>query len=840
LNNIRIHRINFYDMNTLNSPRLLTLTILCALVFSVAPDYVAAIGIGELTLSSKLGQPLAATVDTQPTKGENIEDACLAIVAIDESSRALIQTGLSIRFNKDSHKIEISSKRPFNEPYAAFGLHIQCKGLTKSSFKALSFLPDFESNPVSTPIVAPKTSLVAIVVPKVEAVKPPLRQNEQAKPLDDSPRTVEPVPNSKPKSKKQELATSAKASSVQIKSEFQLQLSDGELDISRGGIMSAVDREFITAHRSMLNEDDQNAHQLAMQYQMKLMSEEIKLIRQKLASQEIAKVAAKKAETLISSDTWGALLKALAGLVAIGLAGFGVLYYRKMWAHRPKSVKVEAETIPTLVKSVGESTMSIVHPAGSRQFQAIRALQDDADAQLQQSSGEEILSKEEQTVLEEAELYAVYGHSDKAIRILLEFLVKFPKSEHTWMLLLSVYSSNEQISEFENASQKFLSHNDNSPYWKTIQALGRTLDRDNVLYHSENTEKTALWLPSNTTKKRLIGKILIELGYLSSQDMANCLGEFDSKQHGRFGSYLLMRRMINHTQLNEALLLQQSDDGYEVETKESAEWQPEDTTPNLVEHHTFATPEHVQDKAFPLDLVIDDKLKLFDETLKHQSVDGFEVELGEDAEWRPEDTTPNMDDHQAFAALEHVQDKAFPLDFVIDDQPKLNGEALPKQQSDDSYEVEAKEATNWQSDETTPNMFEHHMFATPEHVQDKELPLDLVIEDQLKSYDEEILKPQSVDIDEEEAKEVAEWQPDDTTPNMVNHHAFATPEDVQNNVFALDLVADDKLKFTDEEMTIEVSTAEENAPSEVEDKAQPLAFHLDFEPTPASSKPQDS
>ena len=269
-------------------------------------------------------------------------------------------------------------------------------------------------------------------------------------------------------------------------------------------------------------------------------------------------------------------------------------------------------------------------------------------------------SKEEQTVLEEAELYAVYGHPDKAIRILLEFLVQLPKSENAWMLLLSIYSSNAQIAEFEKAARKFLSHNKNSPHWKTIQALGRTLDKDNELYREESHDLGALWLPSKTTHTRPIGDILIELGYLSAQDMANCLGEFDPKQHGRFGNYLLTRRMINHSQLNEALLKQQSEDDTEMAADEAADWLAEDTTPNEVataeevEHHTSDAHEHVQDKAFPIDFVIDDKQRPTDEAVAVEESPAEEV------------TPPT------------VEDKAQPLAFHIDfdlpssDKPKDN------------------------------------------------------------------------------------------------------------------------------------------------------------------------
>lgn len=612
----------------------------------------SAVGIGELTLISRIGERVEAYVDVQLGKGENIDDSCLSLAAVkegaDDSSNALLQTGLSTRFNKTSHKIEIKSKRPLNELVAEFSLQIQCKDSSSKNTKVFAVLPEFGASITPVAVVAPK--VVAAPIPAVVVAKPAPSQIDTSKMQEEKPLAVEPAPSAKKTSKKPAVTSTKNAS--KDKAEFKLQLSGGQLDISRVGKLSANDREVISAQRKMLDEDDQTAHLLAMQYQMKAMSEEIQTIRQKLANLETAKVEAKKAEPLVSSDTWQLILKILAGLAAIGLTIFGVRHYMTMKANAPKPVKVEVEEPASQpAKPIGESTLSIVHPTSARQYQALQALQDELDVPMSMADTGST-NKEEQTVLEEAELYAVYGHPDKAIRILLEFLVQLPKSENAWMLLLSIYSSNAQIAEFEKASRKFLNHNKNSPHWKTIQALGRTLDKDNELYQEESHELGALWLPSNATKQRPIGDILIELGYLSAQDMANCLGEFDPKQHGRFGNYLLTRRMINHSQLNEALLKQQSDDGAEMEAGEAADWLAEDTTPNEVatteepEHHVSDVHEHVQDKAFPIDFVIDDKPKFSDEAVVESPAEEIPTPV--------------------------VEDKAQPLSFHIDFESTSN------------------------------------------------------------------------------------------------------------------------------------------------------------------------
>lgn len=575
-----------------------------------------ALGMGELSLASNLGERLEAYVDVRLDKGENIDDACISLAAVREgavdSSIALMQTGLSARFDKTAQRIEIRSNSPFNEPAAEFSLSIQCKGALSSYAKVFAVLPDFQAAPVPEIPAAPASERVA-TPPSTPVVVASTPLPVPTVPLVSTP----PVPE-KPQ---QLVATSVKprnkkSRSPQKPAEFRLQLSGAQLDISRIGKLSAEERELISVQRKLLDEDDQTAHLLAMQYQLKTMSEEIQAIRLKLANLEAPKsdtpVEGNKKPPL-SADTWYLILQILAGLLILGLMVYGLRRYQQRRILDSRFVQDDDEKLLDAPKPANESTLNIVRP--------VRQKQNTVQSEIQLSALPESTNKEEQIVLEEAELYALYGHPDKAIRILLEFLEQFPQSENAWMLLLSIHSSNAGVTEFESAARKFLSHNKNSTHWKTIQALGRTLDKDNELYLVE--EHSALWLPSHVTKQRPIGDILIQLGHLSEQDMEHCLAEFDPKQHGRFGNYLLTRRMINHAQLNEALLMQQSGEEIELDSAENADTvQHNADEARAIEEIRAAG--NVQDKAFPLDFVIDEHPQV--------DADGRALEQGGDTE----------------------------------------------------------------------------------------------------------------------------------------------------------------------------------------------------------------
>jgi hypothetical protein len=168
---------------------------------------------------------------------------------------------------------------------------------------------------------------------------------------------------------------------------------------------------------------------------------------------------------------------------------------------------------------------------------------------------------DDDSMLEEAGLYAANGRMDKAVGILLEIIKRNPAKVEAWTLLFSVYSALCRVADFEKAARAFLKHHKGSPSWSGIQVLGRSLDRNNSLYADQNSQisDTPL-LPDSLNFRRPIGDILIEMCVLSQREILKYLDEFDPKQHGRFGGYLVARKAISIAQLDQALLQQQGAD----------------------------------------------------------------------------------------------------------------------------------------------------------------------------------------------------------------------------------------------------------------------------------------
>ena len=552
------------------------------LLITLAPSAGYAMGIGDVVLLSDLGEPLYATVDMQLGKGERLDDSCLSLSAVDldgvAGSGAQLQSKLTYKFIPVTHNVEIRSRLPFNEPFVILRLQVKCQGITGS--RTLTLLPQFAvkattqaaiSVPGKSPPATHATRHQQNTAVRVAAL--PAAITRPALPQQDKQATTEAVlpKQDKPAAKVQgdsahleKNTTSHSASAAAISDpRFRLRLSGEPLDLSRIGKLSAEERESILAQQRLLDEDDQTAHFLAMQHQLRLMQEEINKVRLKLARLEISQASATPMTVTAEPNanrTWRIILLLLGTIGAVSIAVFGLRYFAKS-KKSANAGYLKKETLARPAMHQAMQTTNIFHPADSKQVSITEDIKPMSVVPPEKQSETDQLETEEHAVLEEAELYTVYGHADKGIRMLQEFVAKHPQSERAWMLLLSIYSSLGQAREFESCSRSFLSRNKDSSLWKTVQALGRTLEKGNPLYVDEKNSGNDAWLPSSPHQHHLIGAILIELGYLSIQDLANCLGEFDPKAHGRFGNYLLMRRMINHAQLNEALLKQQASSG---------------------------------------------------------------------------------------------------------------------------------------------------------------------------------------------------------------------------------------------------------------------------------------
>lgn len=482
-------------------------------------------------LSSHLNEPLRAQIDLQLNAGDVLEDSCLSLATADGGGMSQLGNiplrDIHLNFNSSAKQIILSSRQSFTEPFAIFQIKINCLQSGHLA-KNYTLLPEIAHESVPLSVQNP-----IITLPVVSVASAPVITNTPT--ADAAIQAV--VPYRRP-------AKAKKIAVLHINEEpppFALKLSSEPLDLTRQPILSAETRAWLAVQHALLNEEAPGSYLLNLQLQLAQAQQALALSKQTTNTAALPPPNVPFTATLIKIglkflDTWKYALL----LFALGLAawlGYRLLKQRqaKQWNHRDDS--------PALTSAYSQIT-----PKNTVAHAPEVPEKSPAEQQLAGKEDQEI------AVLEEGELYAIYGHSDKGVKILLEYLGAHPNSEKVWLRLLSIYASQGLASEFEKTAKEFLVLNKNSKLWRMMQALGRTVDQHNPLYADESTQPL---FPLNQEEKQ-IGDILVEMGYISVADLQLCLAEYDFNKHGRFGHFLVMHRLITHSQLDEALYKQQS------------------------------------------------------------------------------------------------------------------------------------------------------------------------------------------------------------------------------------------------------------------------------------------
>ena len=580
-----------------------------------SPCDVNAVSIGEVVLQSRLGEPLLAQVDLTVGSGEHIENSCLSLIAPDpldeDISGYLTKATLSLNSDGKRQFISISSRKTFIDAFAKLRLQVKCPG-TGSVIKTLTILPDLDELVPQAPITAPTGTSEAEkpIAPSLSDKHDIVSGEKQHNIRDALPVVKKHIPREssrlahKRPPRVEHSASNAQAGSIV----FRLKLSGEPLDESRIGKISAEERSLLLARQKLLDADDQMASFLAMQNQVKQLQDELGEIKLQLtklgvnpvalASSAVApSVTAPSATPLATGvpqenrpkpanaikqpavqqsapDLENGIIAAL-GLVLVILALWqGLRHYTKTKALSENEAQPDLKPFlkpadyvanTKVTPPVSEKPSSQAQPAKVNSAPAVAAAPTPSTSRGEVAIAPAPLPprrieavSEIDSMLEEAELYSTHGRPAKAAEILQEIIRQNPSKVEAWTLLLSIFSSLAKAAEFEKTAREFLNHHEGSPSWSGIHALGRTFDQNNPLYADSNTVfSNSPILPEAASARRPVGDILMDMGILSKQDLQNCLDTFDPKKHGRFGGYLVARKVITLAQLDQALLQQQ-------------------------------------------------------------------------------------------------------------------------------------------------------------------------------------------------------------------------------------------------------------------------------------------
>jgi hypothetical protein len=582
------------------------------------PGAVSALGIGELTLHSKLGQPLLARVPLSLEANETLDASCLSLqpAVAGEEDAAIYMTRLRLSLTEENgaHTVTIRSNSPMNEPFAKVRLQVKCQD-APAFIRTFTLLPEFDETILpSQPATEKANASDRAAAPGASAAS--------ARPatISGAPAPGKPRPQGQ---KRTAQASKPRApSSVTVpkggREDAQLKLSGAAPDIKYTGDHA---KQALT-EKKIQDADDQTAKILALQQQIKQMEEQLNLLNLKLAQYAPSSaVATAPATTMPASEPLpaapapaSAAEAASAPTVAtpasapkpqpaaaapapsapgsffeqgttfIAAAALSVLLLllgllrlnrkRKAVWNAPEdetSPSSTEQTLTALAQSAHEAAASSpaaeetahspVEPAPEpppAPTAPVDEIAQEDEAYLAARQAHTLPSADDlPSLIEEAELYALHGYPDKGQEILQDIVEKHPDYQEAWSLLFSILSSLGKKNEFESNARRFATLYPHSKNWNEICALGKQLDANNPLYAESAKEEGTITQQPTSTRRKPIGEILLETGAISVDDLMHSLANFDPKRDGRIGNYLISLGMITQADLENALHVQE-------------------------------------------------------------------------------------------------------------------------------------------------------------------------------------------------------------------------------------------------------------------------------------------
>lgn len=508
-----------------------TLVLLAGLGL-VAP--LQAMELGAASVESRWGEPLSARIPVTLAAGEVLTDECLAALApgeqAEDAAYYLRRPLLSQDGGGALRSVHVRSREPFTEMFARLQLRIHCPGAGSVS-RTYTLLPELNAD-LPAPPVAQAVPSAQAAAEAPSAAPPPA-----------------PVPQARPAKKRAVARHPAAATEAAPRPHFQLALSRGELDLSRVGTLPDSERELLLARQQMLDADDQMASMLAMQHHIQQLQEELTGIRQTLAELQAAAPAIAAAPATPPPVQEAAPAAAPTPAASSGTAWIwiGLLLLLAALAYAVLLFRRRQDTTFTSDEDAEDSATPPAGPrkvAGAELKSATKRVAEPNNALLE--------------LLEDAQLFALHGRHQVALEVLQDILKDHPDHEEAWLLRFSIYSATGRATDFAQAAQRYRETAPAPHAWGRVQALGRTLDAHSPLYQSESetgSMPARLFMKDNA--RHPLGLELVEMGALTIQELSRYLDEYDPQKDGRFGGYLVSRKLISLAQLDEALLRQQ-------------------------------------------------------------------------------------------------------------------------------------------------------------------------------------------------------------------------------------------------------------------------------------------
>lgn len=513
---------------------------------TLSPTSANALTLGNLVVRSHLGEPLHAQIAVRTGADENIDEACITLprpVNAPEGIPYLSKARFSVEHATSGQLIRIRSAQIINDPVLKLLLQVSCSGqaslsreftllLEPASYASAAPLAEDETpqrkqvenklapQPGTAWEIRPGDTLTGIAravyptspaqqhrleqaiaaanpavfsggikgdlpvgqtlhIPELPAIKrAPLRSRHSPATQAADHETV------KKRSPRPAVAASTTTES------FQLKLSTGEIDLSASRNITEEDRLKLREKQLLLEADDQVANIMALKNQVKQLESRLSELSLKMSTgmpnATPLPTPQSADKTTLPAQSAKIQPPASMGNFWFGLGLLGVLLglFLSIRRYRRRNKALEQFALDERYALEEEK----IAPAWTAPKPIPAAAKPATEETYYDPSSiftppeEKITLTEMDSVVEEADLYLIYGWTDKAINLLQGYIEKHPQEIQPWIMLFDIYRSQSKKEAFDKLAHRFKENVDDEEQWHKVQALGHEFDPQNSLY----------------------------------------------------------------------------------------------------------------------------------------------------------------------------------------------------------------------------------------------------------------------------------------------------------------------------------------------------------------------
>lgn len=428
----------------------------------VATASVHALGLGNVTVSSHLGQPLNARIALLGKPSE-LDPNCLKVVPVNGTSFPLPQ-GINVRIDNTGPEpgLIIQSRQAVNDPALMFAVSVVCPERIQRDYALLldppvfsEDVPDIATNSGSSSGKSTAVASVNQASSKSRAGRPsatnagPASSRKQAATKHAPKRVVRWPENDGPRL----ILTGSRRLFSPATAQLALNLDVGLLDTSRRA-------------EAPMNADELTDENTALTRKLAYLEETLANLKKRNAELQQARAKALQAGTpakakppkASGNSTWPYFL---AGLVLLTGAAAYVMYRRRQQSlakyEESEIWHIPAES-PGLVMPTAEAEERQVSAETPQPKAAMVKVPDQHEYSLISKDKEEGTEVKD-SVADEVEVFVAHGHADLAIHMLEDHIEKSPdESPVPWLLLLDLLKREGAEGKYEDYRLKCKAH----------------------------------------------------------------------------------------------------------------------------------------------------------------------------------------------------------------------------------------------------------------------------------------------------------------------------------------------------------------------------------------------